>query len=147
MKYFKTLNTYKGSNVTFNEQTLEAYSYGWWRFYDKGLFNNCNFSPTTTKHQYKVKSLLEKLGLNITLELKFTTKGFQSGYGYGQDHGIELALNDEIHLTNEKIKELEALIKKPRTTAKKNQERKEHIKELLTHLENVTNYLTDYKAV
>ena len=147
MKYFKRANEYKASNVLFNCSENKAYSYGWWCFYDNGLFNGVTYSSTTTKHQYKVRSLLKELDLPITLVLRFTSKGFQNGYCHNQEHGIELALNDEIHLTNVAIKNLEELIKKPRTLARKNEERREEIKELLSHLENVANYLTNYKAV
>lgn len=73
MKYFTRQNLYKASNVTFSPETMDAYSYGWWRFVAKvdGLliFNNARYSNSTSKHQSKVRRLLETLGIKIDLVL------------------------------------------------------------------------------
>lgn len=73
MKLMKRTNMYKSPNVTFNPTTLDAYSYAWWRFVAvvDGLviFNNYNYSSTTTRHQYKVRALLNELGIKIDLEM------------------------------------------------------------------------------
>lgn len=62
MKYYKRLKVYKASNVTFNPETKEAFSYGWWKFVTKvnGLvvFNDHTYSISTRKHQSKVWNLL-----------------------------------------------------------------------------------------
>ena len=70
MKYFPTKGVYKaGNNCTFNPETCEAYSYGWWRFvsYQHGvlIFNDYQYSATTRQHQSKVKRLLAEIGLEI----------------------------------------------------------------------------------
>lgn len=69
MKYYKRLKIYKASNVTFDRATMQAYSYNWWRFVaridGKVVFNNHSYSPSTCKHQYKVRDLLSELGINI----------------------------------------------------------------------------------
>lgn len=71
MKYYKRLGLYKASNVTFNSYTLEAYSYDWWKFVAKVdgyvVFNDYYYSPTTLRHQAKVRRLLEELGVNIDI--------------------------------------------------------------------------------
>lgn len=71
MKYHKKLGLYKASNVTFNLVTREAYSYGWWRFVSvvNGyvVFNNYSYSVSTCKHQSKVRSLMNELGIKIDL--------------------------------------------------------------------------------
>ncbi len=71
MKYFKRLNVYKASNVSFYPLTREAYSYGWWRFVAiiDGLvvFNEYRYSVSTSKHQQKVSGLLRELGIKIDL--------------------------------------------------------------------------------
>jgi hypothetical protein len=72
MKQLKS-GIYKASNVTFDPSTLSAYSYKWWRFVAiiDGLvvFNNYKYSPTTGRHQYKVRSLLNELGIKIDIEM------------------------------------------------------------------------------
>lgn len=71
MKLMKRANIYKASNVTFNPETCEAVSYDWWMFTKlvngKLVFNNHSYSNSTRKHQYKVRSLLRELGLEIDL--------------------------------------------------------------------------------
>lgn len=73
MKYFKRLKIYKASAVTFNPETLNAYSYEWWRFVakveNKIVFNNYYYSPSTRKHQAKVRSLLHDLGIKIDITM------------------------------------------------------------------------------
>lgn len=143
MKHKVRANIYESSNVSFNCNTQEAYSYSWWCFFKDGIFNNCNYSPSTTKHQYKVKSLLRELNIDIKLELRLTTIGLHNGTNRGVEHGIVNALHDELHLINVEVKNLEKLIAKPRTTVKKNEERKEMIKELLEHHKNVSAKLSE----
>lgn len=123
MKYNKRQDIYKASNVTFDQNTCEAFSYNWWQFVaninGKVVFNNYNYSPTTIKHQYKVRDLLEKLGIKIDLEIECPA-GFQS-------RDFEISIDQ--HYT-EKIKELKRQIDKPRSQAKKNMERRKDIKKL-----------------
>ncbi len=75
MKYMKRAGIYQASNynVTFNPKTLEAYSYRWWKFVarieGKVIFNNYRYSVSTGKHQRKVRSLLEELGVKVDLFL------------------------------------------------------------------------------
>lgn len=73
MKYFKRLKIYKASAVTFNPQTMEAYSYSWWKFVaiveGKVIFNDYYYSPSTRKHQSKVRSLLQELGITIDISM------------------------------------------------------------------------------
>lgn len=67
MKYFKTQNLYKASNVTFDPSKVVATSYGWWVFVavieNKIVFNEHRYSVSTAKHQSKVRDLMEKLGI------------------------------------------------------------------------------------
>lgn len=61
-------DTYKSSNVIYYCKTEKAYSYGWWRFVDRIngvlVFNNYGYSPSTNRHQTKVRNLLDSLGLD-----------------------------------------------------------------------------------
>lgn len=76
MKLMKRSGLYQASNynVTFNPETLEAYSYKWWRFVAKVdgkiLFNEYRYSNSTSKHQSKVRALLEDLGIKIDVTLQ-----------------------------------------------------------------------------
>jgi len=80
MKYFKRLETYKASNVTYDPKTEIANSYNWWQFVKriegKLVFNNYNYSISTCKHQSKVRSLLNDLGIKIDVILA-APKGLQ----------------------------------------------------------------------
>lgn len=75
MKYMKRAGVYKASNVTFNPETFNAYSYTWWRFVAKVdgviIFNNHRYSPSTGKHQHKVRSLLIDLGVKVDITAPF----------------------------------------------------------------------------
>lgn len=108
----------RGENCTFNQETMQAYSYGWWRFVEvvdnKVLFNNYSYSHSTSKHQWNTQRLLGKLGIKIDFEFA-CRKGFQDGY--------ESAVQDYKY----KIKQLKELIKTPGTHKKKNEERKNQI--------------------
>jgi hypothetical protein len=83
MKFMKRAQIYKGRNVTFNPQTKRAYSYNWWRFVDlingKLVFNRFYYSPTTSKHQSKLRGLLHDLNIAIDLEV-WCGGGLQSDF-------------------------------------------------------------------
>lgn len=75
MKYMKRKNIYQCSNYncTFDPVSKRAMSYKWWAFVaeveGKIVFNNYRYSNSTSKHQSKVRSLLNELGIKIDLEL------------------------------------------------------------------------------
>lgn len=68
LKYGIRADTYKSSNVIYYCETEKAYSYAWWCFVKRIngvlVFNNYGYSPSTNKHQSKVRSLLNSLGLD-----------------------------------------------------------------------------------
>ncbi len=98
MKFFKTLNLYKASNVRFNPLNMSATSYDWWGFVGlvDGLlvFNNYFYSPSTSKHQRKVRRLLSDLNIKIDLEMPIPS-GLQTGKSLG-----EYVLESEAYLCN-----------------------------------------------
>jgi hypothetical protein len=69
MKLMKRTGVYQARNVTFNPETCAAFSYVWWQFMarikGKVVFNNYGYSNSTRKHQSKVRSLLQELGIKI----------------------------------------------------------------------------------
>ena len=77
MKYYVRSSMYKSStgNCTFNPDTVQAYSYGWWCFVKKirgkTVFNSYRYSNTTSKHQAKVRALMRDLGLAIDVTVSF----------------------------------------------------------------------------
>lgn len=117
MKYMKRSNTYKASNVVFNNETLEAMSYDWWVFTKvigtKLIFNDYRYSNTTCRHQWKVRRLLRDLGLSISYEIE-APKGLQN-------------LNSAINYHNAKIIQLKSQIEKKGSKRMKNVERQEQI--------------------
>lgn len=84
MKYMEQLGEYRASNVRFSPETEEATSYDWWTFVrriDGSLvFNEYPYSPTTMRHQAKVRSLLQDLGLSVDITVSFrdSLSGFSS---------------------------------------------------------------------
>lgn len=70
MRYYSRKGVYAaGPNCTYNPETREAHSYGWWRFvsfqHGQLIFNDYQYSNTTRGHQSKVRRLLGELGLTI----------------------------------------------------------------------------------
>lgn len=70
MKYFSRLQCWKASNITFKQFPLSARSYKHWCFVmrlpnGKVVFNDYRYSVTTSKHQSKVRGLLNQLGIQI----------------------------------------------------------------------------------
>lgn len=135
MKHFKRSNTYKASNVSYNVDDKAAYSYNWWLFTKeyKGLmiFNNHNYSPTTNRHQSKVRTLMSTL--NHKIDLMLDTRLNLTN--------IEDAITDHIEC---KKSEIQALIKKIHTkgTRKaKNKERRSQIFELIANVRHVQSVL------
>lgn len=144
MNYKPRLKVYKcksGKNV-FNPETFEATSYDWWVYVKKIkntiVFNDYNYSVTTTKHQWEMKSLLKELygKLNIVytiqceslseglyldtyqkrLELakfKLTFKGRTEKFYLNQKHDLEEAKNKikVLKKLGAKLKELAKTIK------------------------------------
>lgn len=73
MKYFSRLKLYKAPNLTFNPETIEGRSYHWYLITRKigktVLLNGYNYSNTTVRHIYKIRSLLNELNIDfITIE-------------------------------------------------------------------------------
>ena len=118
MYHRKRDNTTIWSNCTFNHDTEEGYSYGWWQvsgwFGDMLLFNNYSYSISTNKHQGKI---LEKIGYGREDVLYVEAPG-------GLQQGLEHVRSRHMDI----IKGLEYLIAKPRTHKKKNEERREEIR-------------------
>jgi hypothetical protein len=98
MKYLKRAGIYKASNVTFDPKSVSAYSYGWWRFVDvvngKVVFNNYSYSNSTCKHQHKVRSLMNELGIKIDLYISVPCSLTGNlRYGQSANVGIEALKN------------------------------------------------------
>lgn len=69
MKYMKRAMVWAASNVTFSQTEMSARSYKWWKFValieGKVIFNNYFYSSTTCRHQWKVRRLMNELGIRI----------------------------------------------------------------------------------
>lgn len=137
MKYFKRLKIYKAQNVTFNPNPLKAYSYNWWNFVSiiegKVIFNDFNYSNSTRRHQWKVKRLMESLGIEID-QVVWTPKSLSEF-----DTLEALYLNVEEHLCNEY---LEGELKKQERNERAKYRR--HAKKLEEYLENEAHF-RDYE--
>lgn len=134
MKYMKRAKIYKASNVTFDPETCQAYSYDWWRFVDringKVVFNDFSYSLTTCRHQSKVRGLLRQLGIEINLYVE-CPKGLQ-------ERG---ALEGAIRRYNNQIESLRAAIAKPRSREKTNFDRLHSISSLQRKIVSIEQLL------
>jgi hypothetical protein len=81
MKYYSRLKLWKAPNLTFNPETREAYSYGWYQLLavinGNLVLNIYNYSNTTVKHVHKLRRLLNTLGIQIDVELE-ASQGLQN---------------------------------------------------------------------
>lgn len=83
LNYKKKENKYRNTtgSLVFDPVTKRAYSYSWWRFVDevegKLVFNDYNYSISTSKHQREVRTLLNQLGLKVDLAIP-VPKGLQN---------------------------------------------------------------------
>jgi hypothetical protein len=127
LRYYKKLGLFKASNVAFYPTTLEATSYDWWVFVKriggKIVFNSFRYSPTTNKHQSKVRSLLEQLGINIDFEIS-APKGLQN-------------LQSAIDHYEYSINALQQEIANPRSRKGKNILREQQIRDMQKQIEIV----------
>jgi hypothetical protein len=118
VKFYKTLGIFKASNVSFDPAKFEARSYKWWIFVkvigDRVIFNSYSYSPSTSKHQSKVRSLLDTLGIKVDVSIE-APRGLQD---------LDSALNHYGY----QIKELREAIANPKSRKAKNTERLAQIK-------------------
>lgn len=131
MKYYKRLRIWKASNVDFNPETEEAYSFGWWCFVKriggKLVFNGYRYSNHTSRHQSKVFALLIKLGYH-DIEYIEAPRGLQ-------DLGCAVSYYEN------NIQELKQAIAKPRSHKTTNQRRQTEIREYEERLEILNKLL------
>jgi hypothetical protein len=71
MKLMKRSGNYAASNVVFDPKSIQAWSYGHWKFVtkinSKVIFNNYRYSVSTSKHQHKVYRLMSQLGIKVDI--------------------------------------------------------------------------------
>lgn len=128
MKYLKTKNTYKASNLEFRADDCSAWSYDWWQFVkqlDNGtvVFNNYPYSTSTRAHQRKVRQLMDNLGIHIDVIVRAPC-GLQNSDWKGQ---AKASIEREINTLRDKINA-------PRSRDEKNIERLKQIKILEAQL-------------
>ncbi len=120
MKFIKKRNQFEASNVSFDPKNISAVSYNWWEFVKvingKVVFNDYNYSPSTIKHQSKVRRLLETLNIKVDVVLE-STKSLHN----------EEWQDDTIRLLNGKIKLLEDALSNPRRKKSLDEKRAEMI--------------------
>jgi hypothetical protein len=126
LSYYPRLRVWKASNVVLSPENLEATSYDWWFFLKRigpyTVFNTYGYSPSTRKHQSKVRSWLWNQSI-LFIEIE-CPRGLQS-------------LDSAINHYQRKIQKLQEEIAKPRTRPMKNHARLLEIAELQTKLQLV----------
>lgn len=84
MQYHKQRGIWLGSNVSFDPTKAEARSYNHWVFAMRldgvVVFNSNRYSPTTTRHQSKVLTLMQELGIGIDVDIS-TSHSLHSSEG------------------------------------------------------------------
>ena len=119
MQYYVRSNQFRASNVYYDVDAEQAYSYDWWCFVKRIggvlVFNQYYYSASTRRHQSKVALLLEELGLEyVTIETSETL---------AYDHALEDAITD----LRRGIRLLETAISKPRSHKTTNERRRNEI--------------------
>lgn len=155
MKYMKRSGVYKASNVTFDPKTVSAISYNWWKFVavidGKVIFNNYRYSVSTSRHQRKIRRLLNELRIKIDIEMP-VPKGLQGSnerglYGvldhiYRDENLSQLIQEAEEYLCNkflnEKIKSQENYQKRKEKNRLENL-KQIHDKKFSQEVQNVIN--------
>lgn len=116
MKFIKTKNTYKASNVELNLNTMTAVSYNWWTFLrviDGALvFNSYTYSPSTQRQQSKVLKVLAEKGIKIDFVIESKKSLTDSSL-----------FNDAKELIQNDIDDLNDAINKKGSQKAKNEER------------------------
>ena len=137
LKYYPRLNMYKAANVTYNPSTGTATSYDWWHFVivikGKVVFNRHAYSVTTTRHQSKVRNVLNDLGIKIDLEID-SRKSLSDCYVF----------DDAIAKLNVEIQLLKAEINKPLSREKTNLERARRIKLKVAEIKQIRQFQKNY---
>src|ERR1017187_2573978 len=105
MKYFKTLNQYKCSNLLYNANSETAYSYEWYQIAKRinGIMvvNDYSYSPTTKRHAYKIKRLFAELSINyISIE---APRGLQS-LNEAKPYYLDMIINLQAKIDNPRSK-------------------------------------------
>lgn len=71
MKYYPRLKQYKASNLVYDLERDQVYSYEWYviakKINNTFIINNYPYSPTTLRHSYKVRNLFENLCIDYIL--------------------------------------------------------------------------------
>lgn len=103
------------SNNYFDVHESKAVSYGWWTYFSKvegiNVFNKHAYSPSTRRHQSRMRDLLRKLGIRIDVEVDTRN----SLDGLNMENVYQLLWNEVVALQQEL-----AECKKPKSAKKDN---------------------------
>lgn len=133
MKHLQKTNELKASNLVFNLNTLEGFSYKWYKIamplsQNEILVNNYNYSPTTVKHFYKLIKELKSRGFNIkTIEAPMGLQDLTEAW----DHYIR------------KIENLTAEINKKGSRKSTNEIRKDQIMKYKAKIQFIKDLIGD----
>jgi hypothetical protein len=120
MKFIKTKNTYKASNVELDLNTMTAVSYDWWTFLKvidgQLVFNSYAYSPSTQRQQSKVLRVLAEKGIKIDFIIESRKSLTDSSL-----------FNDAKELIQNDIDDLNDAINKKGSQKAKNEERAKRI--------------------
>lgn len=120
MKFIKTKNTYKASNVELDLNTMTAVSYNWWTFLKvidgQLVFNSYAYSPSTQRQQSKVLKVLAEKGIKIDFVIESKKSLTDSSL-----------FNDAKELIQNDIDDLNDAINKKGSQKAKNEERAKRI--------------------
>lgn len=120
MKFIKTKNTYKASNVELDLNTMTVVSYDWWTFLKvidgQLVFNSYAYSPSTQRQQSKVLRVLAEKGIKIDFIIESRKSLTDSSL-----------FNDAKELIQNDIDDLNDAINKKGSQKAKNEERAKRI--------------------
>lgn len=146
MKLQVTKNTYKETNtelyISEDYKTINAYSYGRWRFIERDsvgnvIFIDSSYSSSTSGHQSTARSILRRLGIDVHLKLRKTLLSMSRD-------SIKTVIQDEIKLNRDDIRDLIKAIRKKGSWTKTNLERRESIESMLYRIKDLRRFKNEY---
>lgn len=106
MTFKKRSGIYSNStgSLTFDPIKLEAHSYRWWKFVSRidgvVIFNSYSYSVSTSKHQSKIRSMLDQMGIKIDVFLKLkngiNTSDLEALFLEAEEQACDKFLSDEL---------------------------------------------------
>ena len=128
MAYQPRKKLFKGTNNYFDPVSMKAVSYGWWTYVTKikgkVVFNDYNYSVTTSGHQNTMRYLLKQLGIKVDVWVNMAQSLTQF-----ETHALRPVY--------QKLYQLEIEVNRKNSRKDKNKERQKTINTVKNHIKTL----------